>query len=133
MKKIGLLFAFTAIMTLFASCENVEEKVTAVADSFLTSYYQMEYEDAAEYCTDEFAEVLLQAVATKPEASDLIEELLIAATKATTYTILDVDTKSVEGEATVLFELIPYKSEVTLERKLIMVKSDGEWKVSDFK
>ena len=107
--------------------------MTTVADGFLRSYYLMEYEDAATYCTDEFAEILLQAVAAKPELSDFLEELLAAATKATTYTILDVDTESVEGEATVLFELLPYKVEVPIERRLILTKSDGEWKVSDFK
>ncbi len=127
------MLAFAAIISLFASCENREEKVTTVADGFLRSYYLMEYEDAATYCTDEFAEILLQAVAAKPELSDFLEELLAAATKATTYTILDVDTESVEGEATVLFELLPYKVEVPIERRLILTKSDGEWKVSDFK
>jgi hypothetical protein len=133
MRKIGILFAFAAIITLFASCENAEEKVTIVANGFLKSYYLMEYEDAATYCTDEFAEILLQAAAAKPEVSDLLEELLVAATKATTYTIINVDTESIEDEATVLFELLPYKAEVPIERRLILTKSDGEWKVSDFK
>ncbi|NLB67463.1 MAG: DUF4878 domain-containing protein [Bacteroidales bacterium] len=133
MRKIGVLFAFAIIMTLFASCENAEEKVTTVADGFLKSYYQMDYEDAATYCTDEFAEILLQAVASRPELPETLAELVEVAAKATTYTILKVDTESVEDEATVSFELLPYKSEVALERTLFLIKSDREWKVSDFK
>ncbi len=133
MRKIGVLFAFAAIMTFFASCENVEQKVTAVADGFLKSYYQMDYENAITYCTDELAEAIRTAVAARPEMSATLAELVAAAAKETTYTITEVDTESVEDKATVSFELLPYKAEVVIERKLILIKSDGEWKVSDFK
>lgn len=133
MRKIRIIFAFAAIVALFASCENREEQVTTVADGFLTSYYQMEYDDAATYCTDEFAEMLLHAVASKPEIPETLAELVEVAAKATTYTIIEVDTESVEDQAKVRFELLPYKAEVPITRELFLIKSGKEWKVSNFK
>jgi nitrogen regulatory protein PII-like uncharacterized protein len=133
MRKIRILFAFAAIMTLFVSCENAEEKVTTIADSFLKSYYLMDYESAITYCTDEFADAVRHAVAARPEMSETLAELVAAAAKETTYTIIKVDTESVEDQATVLFELLPYEAEVAIERKLILIKSGGEWRVSGFK
>ncbi len=93
----------------------------------------MEYDAAATYCTDEFAEILLQAVASKPEIPEPLAELVEVVAKATTFTIIEVDTESVEDQATVRFELFPYKSEVPIVRELTLIKSGKEWKISDFK
>jgi len=128
-----ILFAFAAIITLLVSCENAKEEVTTVANGFLTSYFQMDYEKAATYCTDELAGLMMSAVASKPELPDELQELLTAAAKATVFTIKEVDTESVEDQATVIYDLLLYKAEEAAVKKLTLTKSDGEWKVSDVK
>jgi hypothetical protein len=49
------------------------------------------------------------------------------------FTIKEVDTESVEDQATVIYDLLLYKAEEAAVKKLTLTKSDGEWKVSDVK
>ncbi len=119
MKKILIslsVILFAAVMLV--SCSKNDPK--AVAQTWLTSFYQMDYEAAKKVSTDETKTFISQLQALSGMMPDSSKKEM----KKVTVTVKDV--KEEGDKATVTYTT---SAEATKEQKLKMVKKNGVWLV----
>ena len=127
MKKIFVLLLLAAL----CSCTPKADKAAAVADSFLTSFFKMDYADAAAFCTDDIAEMLRDTIAAGDYPSEEIRAKVVEASKKTTFKIVSSTIDEETGAAVIAYEIRPYGAvgEGTIPRTMRLEKIDGDWKI----
>ncbi len=109
---------------------NSTVKAGAVADSFLTSFFEMDYESAAACCSEEIGSMLLASVADQKYPSESIGEKVAEASKGTAFKVHSCEKTDVKNTVEVKYTVSPFGGGAEIERSMTLVKSDGEWKIS---
>ena len=104
-------------------------KAGKVAESFLTAFFNMEYETAGSFCAGDLAAEIQESISDVDLPSEEMTELVKEASMNTTFDITKVDTKSEKGVATVEYLIHPYGNEETIERSMLLIKEKGKWLV----
>ena len=127
MKKIVVLFLLAAL----CSCTPKADKAAAVADSFLTSFFKMDYAGAAAFCTDDIAEMLRDTIAVGDYPSEEIRAKVVEASKKTTFKIVSSEIDEETGAAVIAYEIRPYGAvgEGTIPHTMRLERIDGDWKI----
>lgn len=127
MKKIFALFLLAAL----CSCTPKADKAAAVADSFLTSFFKMDYAGAAAFCTDDIAEMLRDTIAAGDYPSEEIRAKVVEASKKTTFKIVSSEIDEETGAAVIAYEIRPYGAvgEGTIPHTMRLERIDGDWKI----
>lgn len=127
MKKI-LIAAFLAFFALYG-CAPKADKAAAVANDFLTSFFNMDYEGAAAFCRDDIAAVLCDTIAASDYPSEEIRAKVVEASKKTTFKIVSSKIEEESGVAVVDYEIRPYGAvgDGTIPRTMRLEKIDGNW------
>jgi len=116
MKKAFLIF--TVMAGFLCGCTNKQEIALSVADSFLKSYYCLDYHSAESFCTPELAAKIEEAVRDIDDLPEYVRKKMKEASEETSYEIIAVDAESVKGEAAVLYRLFASGLDKPLEKRL---------------
>lgn len=129
MKRI-LIMAVIAIFAL-CSCTPKADKAAAVAGKFLTSFFNMDYADAAGYCTDDIAGMLRDTIAADAYPSEEVRAKVVEASKKTTFKIVSSEMEEETGTVVIGYEIRPYGAvgEGSIPRTMRLEKIDGSWKI----
>lgn len=127
MKKI-LIAAFLAFFALYG-CTPKADKAAAVANGFLTSFFNMDYEGAAAFCTPGIAAVLCDTIPASEYPSEEIRAKVAEASKKTTFKIVSSQIEEESGAAVVNYEIHPYGAvgDGTIPRTMHLERIDGNW------
>ncbi|MBQ7222721.1 MAG: hypothetical protein IJS02_04575 [Bacteroidales bacterium] len=115
--------------SLLCGCSMESRKAGKVAESFLTAFFNMEYETAGSFCAGDLAAEIQESISDVELPSEEMTELVKEASMNTTFDITKVDTKSEKGVATVEYLIHPYGNEETIERSMLLIKEKGKWLV----
>ena len=129
MKKT-LIAAFIAIFALYG-CAPKADKAAAVANDFLTDFFNMDYEGAAAFCTDEIATVLRDTIAASEYPSEEIRAKVVEASKKTSFKITSSQIEEESGAAVVDYEIRPYSAvgNGVISRTMRLERIDGDWRI----
>ena len=129
MKKI-LTAAVCAILAL-SGCTPKTDKAAAAASDFLTAFFDMDMNRAAELCSDEIAAVLRDTVAVSEFPSEEVYKKVVEASRKTTFKIISSVQDEDTGEVEVQYEIYPYGAPkgASIPRTMRLVREDGAWKV----
>lgn len=133
MKRVTFVVAVLCATLFMTSCDKSGKKAIAVADSFLSSYFKMDYEKAASYCSQEISEMLLEAVEDKDDLPDEILDKMAEASSSTTYEIVGIDDETLEDCVLVQYEVRPANAERPIVKTMYVSKFDDEWKITSLK
>ena len=127
MKKI-LIAAILAFFALYG-CAPKADKAAAVANDFLESFFNMDYEGAAAFCTPDIAAVLCDTIAASEYPSEEIRAKVVEASKKTTFKIVSSQIEEESGAAVVNYEIRPYGAvgDGTIPRTMHLERVDGNW------
>ena len=103
MKKIVSVALCALTLLALAACQRPEDRVKAVAETFLHAYYTADYAAAAEHCTPRLATLVslgTDAQATLP--ADLAEKMK-EAVALTSFKIVSVDVDEEASSARVVY------------------------------
>ena len=130
MKKI-LITAFLAIFALYG-CAPGADKAAAVANDFLTSFFKMDYEGAAAFCTPDIAAVLCDTIAASEYPSEEIRKKVVEASRKTTFKIVSSQIEEESGAAVIDYEIHPYGAvgNGTIPRTMHLERIDGNWLIT---
>lgn len=101
-----------------------------MADSFLTSFFEMDYESAAGFCSEEIGSLLLASVASREYPSESIGEKVSEASKGTAFKVNSCEKTEEKNTVEVKYTVTPFGGGAGIEHTMTLVKRDGEWKIS---
>jgi len=125
--KLSAAFIFLAIII---SCSQDEKSARASAGGFLDSYFKIEYEKAAGYCTSELGEELLSSLRSIESLEPGVKEMIIKQTSAIKSQITKVEHGPGRDSMVVVYRVVLSGFPNGIENRLIMVKNGKEWKVA---
>ena len=129
MKKI-LIAALFAIFAL-SSCTPKTDKAAATASDFLTAFFAMDMNRAAEFCSDDIAAMLRDTIDVAEYPNEDVYQKVVEASKQTTFKILSSEQIEETGEVVVKYEIQPYGAPkgATIARTMRLVRENGAWKI----
>lgn len=130
MKKFSFIASLALCSLVSVCCTSSTERATTVASSFLSTYYSADYDSARTFCTPHCSELIGQATANISSLPDVIQAKIKEASAETSFEIVSVDAKSVEGEASVIYLLHVPGLEKPLSKRLVL-KLEGRTALVD--
>lgn len=124
-----LLAAF-ALLAITASCSQDEKSARASAGGFLDSYFKIEYEKAAGYCTTELGEELRSSLKSIETLESGVKEMIIKQTSEIKSEITKVERGPGRDSMVVIYKVVISGFPNGIENRLVMVKRDKDWKVA---
>ena len=116
-RALSALLCLSCLITL-AACQRTENRVTAVAETFLNAYYTADYQRASEVCTPTFAaQVSKDAEMGNRIPAELAQKIKEAVSR-TSFNIVSVAVDKEAGKALVRYELLVPGLEKPVPKKL---------------
>ncbi len=125
--KLSAAFIFLSIIT---SCSLDEKRARTSAGGFLDSYFKIDYEKAAGYCTSELGEELRSSLKSIETLESGVKEMIIKQTSAIKSEIIKVERGSGRDSMVVVYRVILSGFPNGIENRLVLVKSGKDWKVA---
>ncbi|GAB1473608.1 hypothetical protein MASR2M69_10490 [Bacteroidota bacterium] len=118
------------ILALSLSCGRNEKEVSEIAEKFLDSYFGVDYEKAAGYCTPELGEELKVSLKSIESLEKGVKDMIIKQTSGIKFGIKKVDKTYVKDSLIVVYEVkLPGYPDGS-DNRLSLVKRNKEWKVA---
>lgn len=131
MRKLLTIILLVGIASLLSSCSKNENKAKASAETFLSLYFQTNYESASALCTQELGKELLESMKNIESLEPSIKEKIIEQTskiKTEIVTIEELGRDSLMVNYKVILPSFPNG----IDNKMVLVKRDKEWLVAGF-
>lgn len=131
MRKLLTIILLVGIASLLSSCSKNENKAKASAETFLSLYFQTNYESASALCTQELGKELLESMKNIESLEPSIKEKIIEQTskiKTEIVTIEELGRDSLMVNYKVTLPSFPNG----IDNKMVLVKRDKEWLVAGF-
>lgn len=131
MRKLLTIILLVGIASLLSSCSKNENKAKASAETFLSLYFQTNYESASALCTQELGKELLESMKNIESLESSIKEKIIEQTskiKTEIVTIEELGRDSLMVNYKVILPSFPNG----IDNKMVLVKRDKEWLVAGF-
>ena len=119
------------LMAVLCGCTPKTDKAVAVANDFLTNFFNMNYDGAAVLCADDIAAGLRDTIAADAYPSEEIRARVVEASKNTTFSIVSSAFDEESGDVVVNYEIRPYGAvgDGTISRTMRLARLDGDWKI----
>ena len=129
MKK--LIIPLLCLMAVLVGCTPKTEKAAAVANDFLTNFFNMNYDGAAALCSDDIAAGLRDTIAADAYPSEEIRARVVEASRNTTFKIVSATVDDESGDVVVNYEIRPYGAvgDGTISRIMRLARLEGDWKI----
>jgi hypothetical protein len=128
--KLKFIVLFTLFLVFTAACSKSEKEAQSVAGSFLNSYFSVDYEKAATYCTVELGQELRTSLMSIESLDKGVKDMIIKQTSGIKYNIKKVDKTYVKDSIVVVYEVkLPGYPDGS-DNRLSLVRRDKEWKVA---
>ena len=129
MKK--LIIPLLCLMAVLGGCTPKTEKAAAVANDFLTAFFNMNYEGAASLCTDEIAAALRDTIAADAYPSEEICAKVVEASRNTTFKIVSSNVDEETGDVVIDYEIRPYGAvgDGVISRTMRLSRLEGDWRI----
>lgn len=131
MRKLLTIILLVGIASLLSSCSKNENKAKASAETFLSLYFQTNYESASALCTQELGKELLESMKNIESLESSIKEKIIEQTskiKTEIVTIEELGRDSLMVNYKVILPSFPNG----IDNKMVLVKREKEWLVAGF-
>ncbi len=131
MRKLLTIILLVGIASLLSSCSKNENKAKASAETFLSLYFQTNYESASALCTQELGKELLESMKNIESLEPSIKEKIIEQTskiKTEIVTIEELGRDSLMVNYKVTLPSFPNG----IDNKMVLVKREKEWLVAGF-
>ena len=131
MRKLLTIILLVGIASLLSSCSKNENKAKASAETFLSLYFQTNYESASALCTQELGKELLESMKNIESLESSIKEKIIEQTskiKTEIVTIEELGRDSLMVNYKVTLPSFPNG----IDNKMVLVKREKEWLVAGF-
>lgn len=131
MRKLFTIILLVGTTSLLSSCSNNENKAKASAETFLSLYFQTNYESASALCTQELGKELLESMKNIESLEPSIKEKIIEQTskiKTEIVTIEELGRDSLMVNYKVTLPSFPNG----IDNKMVLVKREKEWLVAGF-
>ena len=121
--KTRLIRALPALLCLsylfaLAACQRTENRVAAVAETFLNAYYTADYRQASEVCTPAFAAQVSKGAGMEDRISAEVLQKIKEAVSRTSFNIVSIEVDKEAGKALVRYELLVPGLEKPVPKKL---------------
>ncbi|MFA6770422.1 MAG: hypothetical protein WCR71_04545 [Bacteroidales bacterium] len=130
-KKLFTIVLFVGGIMLFSSCSNNKKKARVNANSFLTLYFQTDYESAAALCTPELGDELRESMKSIESVEAGVKEMIIKQTSQIKTEIITLEELS-RDSLVVNYKVILPSFPNGIENKMVLVKREKKWLVSGF-
>lgn len=127
---------FTAVLLVggvlfFSSCSNNQKRAQANANSFLTLYFQTDYDSAATLCTPELANELRASLKSIESLEPGVKEMIV---KQTAQIKMEMGTVEELGRDSLIvnYKVILPSFPNGIANKMVLVKREKEWLVAGF-
>lgn len=129
MKKI--LIAAVIAMVALSGCTSRADKAAEMAGSFLTCFFNMDYDGASAFCTDEIASMLRDTLTTNEYPSEEIREKVAEASRNTEFKVLSSEVEEETGDIVVSYQVIPYgaSKNAAIPHRMRIARIDGDLKI----
>lgn len=129
MKKTAILTLCTVLA--LCGCTHGADKASATASDFLTAFFDMDFNRAAAFCSDDIAAIVRDTIADSDYPSEEIRAKVVEASRKTTFKIVSSQIEEESGAAVVGYEIHPYGAvgDGTISRTMRLERMNGEWKV----
>ncbi|MDP3451429.1 MAG: hypothetical protein Q8R90_00615 [Bacteroidales bacterium] len=128
-KLFKTLFLLGLSLIIF-SCNGSDKGARERAKMFLDSYFSIDYEAAAGYCTPELGQDLKEALKNIESLEKGVKEMIIKQTSEIKTEITEVKLFAGNDSLTVYYKVYLSGFPNGIDNTLIMVKEDKEWKVA---
>ena len=130
-KRVVVFITGALFLTgMLSSCTGKEQKVEEITKGFLEAYFDVNYEKAATYCTEELAESLMQTFKSLESLDSQVREMVIANSSKAKTEIIEIDTKSKQDTVIVSYKIFLDNFPGGIDNKLSLVKIGKEWKIT---
>ena len=129
--KRFLTVALAATLTL-CGCTSKTDKAVAVADSFLTNFFNMNYDGAAALCSDDIAAALRDTIAADAYPSEEIRDKVVEASRNTTFKIVSSAVDDESGDVVVSYEIHPWGAvgDAAIPRTMRLQRTGSDWRIT---
>lgn len=125
-RLFGTLFLFSLSLFIF-SCNARDNGAKERAKLFLDSYFALDYESAAGYCTPELGEDLREALKNIESLEKGVKEMILKQTSEIRTEITEVKLSGSKDSLTVYYKVFLSGFPNGIDNTLVMVKGEKEW------
>jgi len=131
-RKLFTIALLAGGVLLFSSCSNNEKKAKESANSFLTLYFQTDYESAIALCTPELGNELRESMKSIVSLEDGVKEMIVKQTAKIKTEIIAVEQGLGKDSLVVNYKVVLPSFPNGIDNKMVLVKKDKKWLVSGF-
>lgn len=131
MKRLIIPAVCLMLALALSGCSSRSGKAESAASGFLTAFFDMDFNRAAAFCSDDIAAIVRDTIADSDYPSEEIRAKVVEASRKTTFKIVSSQIEEKSGAAVVGYEIHPYGAVGggTIPRTMRLERMDGEWKV----
>lgn len=129
-KKIVFIVVLALLPVLFLQgCRAFEKELSALTNSFLESYFKVDYLTAGTFCCDSLAKDLAESLKSMDSLEPSVKEMLIKKSSEVKTEILSVERANSRDTAKVTYTLMLPDYPFPVENRILFAKSGKEWKI----
>lgn len=130
-KKLFTIALLAGGALLFSSCSNNENLARTSADTFLTLYFQIDYEAAAALCTTELGSELRESLKSIESLEKGVKDKIIEQASKIKTEIITIEELG-KDSLVINYKVILPSFPNGIDNKMVLVKSEKEWLVARF-
>ncbi|MDD4657279.1 MAG: hypothetical protein WC125_09730 [Bacteroidales bacterium] len=131
-KRFCTLFLLVGGVFFFSSCSNNQKRAKESANSFLTLYFQTDYDSAANFCTSELGSELKESIKSITSLEKGVKEMIVQQTSKMKTEITSVEPAHTKDSLIVNYKVILPSFPNGIDSKMVLVKREKEWLVASF-
>lgn len=131
-KRLFVIILFVGGVFFFSSCSSNERRAKESANSFLTLYFQTDYDSAATLCTPELGRELSESMKSITSLEKGVKEMIVKQTSNIKTEITSVEPAQTKDSLIVNYKVILPNFPNGIDNKMVLVKREKEWLVASF-
>lgn len=131
-KRFFTLFLLVGGVFFLSSCSNNQKRAKESANSFLTLYFQTDYDSAANFCTSELGSELKESMKSITSLEEGVKEMIVQQTSKMKTEITSVEPAHTKDSLIVNYKVILPSFPNGIDSKMVLVKREKEWLVASF-
>lgn len=131
-RRLITIILFAGTVLFFASCTNNKKIAQGNANTFLSLYFQTDYEKAATMCTQDLGDELRSSMKSIESLEAGVKEMIFKQTSLIKTEIISVEQGLSEDSLVVNYKVILPSFPNGIDNKMVLVRSNKEWLVAGF-
>ena len=121
---------FVIVLFFATSCSNRAEEINATADAFLKAYFNNNFDEAANLCTDKLKGLVLEVSADFEKLEPSVKDAVMAKTVLITTEIVSINEGESKDTISLNYKIIFPDSTTAINSSLQLIRAEESWKIN---